>query len=222
MRDHGIGAIDLLVVNLYPFEETVPGGGAFEACIENIDIGGPAMIRAAAKNHQDVTVIVDPEDYANVLDSLQTHQGTQLALRQRLAQKAYARTAAYDAEISNWMAAELEVETPAFRALGGHLQQGLRYGENPHQQAGFYVGGPLREGVATAQQVQGKELSYNNINDTDAAFELVSEFDPADSAACAIIKHANPCGVACGADLPEAFAKALACDPVSALAALLP
>ena len=146
MRDHGIGAIDLLVVNLYPFEETVRGGGAYEACIENIDIGGPAMIRAAAKNHQDVTVIVDPEDYANVLDSLQTHQGTQLALRQRLAQKAYARTAAYDAEISNWMAAELEVETPAFRALGGHLQQGLRYGENPHQQAGFYVGGPLREG----------------------------------------------------------------------------
>ena len=221
MRDHGIGAIDLLVVNLYPFEETVRGGGAYEACIENIDIGGPAMIRAAAKNHQDVTVIVDPEDYANVLDSLQTHQGTQLALRQRLAQKAYARTAAYDAEISNWMAAELEVEAPVFRALGGHLQQGLRYGENPHQQAGFYVGGPLREGVATAQQVQGKELSYNNINDTDAAFELVSEFDPADSAACAIIKHANPCGVACGADLPEAFAKALACDPVSAFGGII-
>ena len=119
------------------------------------------------------------------------------------------------------MAAELEVETPAFRALGGHLQQGLRYGENPHQQAGFYVGGPLREGVATAQQVQGKELSYNNINDTDAAFELVSEFDPADSAACAIIKHANPCGVARGADLPEAFAKALACDPVSAFGGII-
>ncbi len=190
MRDHGIGAIDLLVVNLYPFEETVRGGGTYQACIENIDIGGPAMIRAAAKNHQDVTVIVDPEDYATVLDSLQTHQGTQLVL-------------------------------PAFRALGGHLQQGLRYGENPHQQAGFYVGGPLREGVATAQQVQGKELSYNNINDTDAAFELVSEFDPADSAACAIIKHANPCGVACGADLPEAFAKALACDPVSAFGGII-
>ena len=221
MRDHGIGAIDLLVVNLYPFEETVRGGGTYEACIENIDIGGPAMIRAAAKNHQDVTVIVDPEDYANVLDSLQTHQGTQLALRQRLAQKAFARTAAYDAEISNWMATELEVETPAFRALGGHLQQGLRYGENPHQQAGFYVAGPLREGVATAQQIQGKELSYNNINDTDAAFELVSEFDPADSAACAIIKHANPCGVACGADLPEAFARALACDPVSAFGGII-
>ena len=221
MRDHGIKEIDLLVVNLYPFEETLREGGAYEACIENIDIGGPAMIRAAAKNHQDVTVIVDPEDYANVLDSLQTHQGTQLVLRQRLAQKAYARTAAYDAEISNWMATELEVETPAFRALGGHLQQGLRYGENPHQQAGFYVGGPLREGVATAQQVQGKELSYNNINDTDAAFELVSEFDPADSAACAIIKHANPCGVACGADLPEAFAKALACDPVSAFGGII-
>ena len=145
MRNHGIGAIDLLVVNLYPFEETVRGGGAYEACIENIDIGGPAMIRAAAKNHQDVTVVVDPQDYAGVLDSLQAHEGTQLALRQKLAQKAYARTAAYDAEISNWMAAELDVETPAFRAIGGHLQQGLRYGENPHQQAGFYVGGPLRE-----------------------------------------------------------------------------
>ena len=218
MRDHGIGAIDLLVVNLYPFEETVRGGGTYKACIENIDIGGPAMIRAAAKNHQDVTVIVDPEDYTNVLDSLRTHQGTQLTLRQRLAQKAYARTAAYDAEISNWMAAELEIERPAFRALGGHLQQGLRYGENPHQQAGFYVGGPFREGVATAQQIQGKELSYN---DTDAAFELVSEFDPADSAACAIIKHANPCGVACGADLPEAFTKALACDPVSAFGGII-
>ena len=150
------------------------------------------MFRAADIYHQDVTVVVDPQDYAGVLDSLQAHQGTQLALRQKLAQKAYARTAAYDAEISNWMATELDVETPAFRAIGGHLQQGLRYGENPHQQAGFYVGGPLREGVATAQQVQGKELSYNNINDTDAAFELVSEFDPADSAACAIIKHANP------------------------------
>ena len=221
MREHGIGAIDLLVVNLYPFEETVRGGGAYEACIENIDIGGPAMIRAAAKNHQDVTVIVDPEDYASVLDSLQTHGGTELALRQRLAQKAYARTAAYDAEISNWMAVELNVETPAFRALGGHLQQGLRYGENPHQQAAFYVGGPRREGVATAQQIQGKELSYNNINDTDAAFELVSEFDPADSAACAIIKHANPCGVARGTDLPDAFAKALACDPVSAFGGII-
>ncbi len=221
MRAHDICAIDLLVVNLYPFEETVRADSAIDMCIENIDIGGPAMIRAGAKNHQDVTVIVDPHDYAGVLDALATRQGTDLALRQRLAQKAYARTAAYDAEISNWMAAALNLETPAFRALGGHLQQGLRYGENPHQQAGFYVGGPLREGVATAQQVQGKALSYNNINDTDAAFELVAEFDPADSAACAIIKHANPCGVALGADLPEAFAKALACDPVSAFGGII-
>ena len=144
-----------------------------------------------------------------------------MALRQRLAQKAYARTAAYDAEISNWMAAQLGVETPAFRAIGGHLQQGLRYGENPHQHAAFYVGGPTRAGVATAQQLQGKELSYNNINDTDAAFELVAEFSPHDSAACAIIKHANPCGVALGANLPEAFAKALACDPVSAFGGII-
>ena len=221
MRDHGICAIDLLVVNLYPFEATVKSGGSYDACIENIDIGGPAMIRVAAKNHADVTVIVDPDDYATVLDSLTAENGTDLALRQRLAQKAYARTAAYDAEISNWMAAQLGVETPAFRAIGGHLQQGLRYGENPHQHAAFYVGGPTRAGVATAQQLQGKELSYNNINDTDAAFELVAEFSPHDSAACAIIKHANPCGVALGANLPEAFAKALACDPVSAFGGII-
>ena len=220
MQEHGIGAIDLLVVNLYPFEATVAGGGDAADCIENIDIGGPAMIRAAAKNHNDVTVVVDADDYAAVLAALDGG-GTDLALRRALAQKAYARTAVYDAAISNWMADWLDIEQPAYRAFGGRLQQGLRYGENPHQQAGFYVGGAARAGVATAQQLQGKELSYNNINDTDAAFELVAEFDAADIAACAIIKHANPCGVALGATPAEAFEKALRCDPVSAFGGII-
>ena len=220
MAAHNIAAIDLLVVNLYPFEATVAGGGYYDECIENIDIGGPAMIRAAAKNHADVTVLVDGDDYQAVLDAVD-HGGTDLALRQRLAQKAYARTAAYDAAISNWMAAQLDIEMPAYRGFGGKLQQKLRYGENPHQQAGFYVGDTPRLGIATATQVQGKELSYNNINDTDAAFELVSEFDAAQSAACAIIKHANPCGVAMAGDLPSAFEKALLCDPVSAFGGII-
>ena len=220
MAAHNIAAIDLLVVNLYPFEATVAGGGDYAACVENIDIGGPAMIRAAAKNHNDVAVLVDGDDYDTVVDALK-NGGTDLALRQRLAQKAYARTGAYDAAISNWMAAQLDVDMPPYRALGGKLQQALRYGENPHQQAGFYVGDTPRLGVATAQQIQGKALSYNNINDTDAAFELVAEFDPQDSAACAIIKHANPCGVARGATLSEAFEKALICDPVSAFGGII-
>ncbi len=220
MDAHDIAAIDLLVVNLYPFEATVNAGGTYEDCVENIDIGGPAMIRAAAKNHNDVTVLVDSDDYDAVLAACD-EGGTSLALRQSLAQKAYARTAAYDAAISNWMAAQLDMDTPAYRAVGGKLQQALRYGENPHQQAGFYVGDTPRMGVATATQVQGKALSYNNINDTDAAFELVAEFDPKQHAACAIIKHANPCGVACGKDLSDAFAKALRCDPVSAFGGII-
>ena len=220
MQAHDIAAIDLLVVNLYPFEATVAGGGDYAACVENIDIGGPAMIRAAAKNHNDVAVLVDGDDYDDVLEALAAG-GTDLPLRQKLAQKAYARTAAYDAAISNWMASQLDIDMPAYRAVGGKLQQSLRYGENPHQQAGFYVGDSPRLGVATARQVQGKELSYNNINDTDAAFELVAEFDPAAEAACAIIKHANPCGVATAADLPQAFEKALRCDPVSAFGGII-
>lgn len=220
MQAHDIAAIDLLVVNLYPFEATVASGGDYAACVENIDIGGPAMIRAAAKNHNDVAVLVDGDDYDDVLEALAAG-GTDLPLRQKLAQKAYARTAAYDAAISNWMAAQLDIDMPAYRAVGGKLQQSLRYGENPHQQAGFYVGDSPRLGVATARQVQGKELSYNNINDTDAAFELVAEFDPAAEAACAIIKHANPCGVATAADLPQAFEKALRCDPVSAFGGII-
>jgi phosphoribosylaminoimidazolecarboxamide formyltransferase/IMP cyclohydrolase len=226
MREHAIEGIDLLVSNLYPFEATVAKNAGFEETIENIDIGGPAMIRAAAKNHEYVTVVVDPEDYASVLAELEAHNGaTSLALRRILAQRAYARTAAYDTAISNWLAGELakdgSKEPPRYRSLAGRLRQPLRYGENPHQQAAFYVTGEKRFGVATAEQVQGKELSYNNINDTDAAYELVAEFDPAFSAACAIIKHANPCGVALGSSLADAYRKALACDPVSAYGGIL-
>jgi phosphoribosylaminoimidazolecarboxamide formyltransferase / IMP cyclohydrolase len=217
MRAQNIRPIDLLVVNLYPFEETVGRGADFAACIENIDIGGPAMIRAAAKNHDDVAVLVDAADYAALLDELAQHGGmTTLALRRRLAAKAYARTAAYDAAIANWFARELDDAAPDYRTLGGRLIEKLRYGENPHQSAAFYRIPELRYGVATARQAQGKQLSYNNLNDTDAAYECVAEFDPARTAACAIIKHANPCGVAEGESLLAAYRKALACDPVSA------
>jgi phosphoribosylaminoimidazolecarboxamide formyltransferase/IMP cyclohydrolase len=222
MLAHDIKPIDLLVVNLYPFEATVAKGAAFEHCVENIDIGGPAMIRAAAKNHNDVNVVVDSADYDAVIAELEANGGaTTLALRRRLAQKAFARTAAYDAAISNWFAAELGEQAPPWRAIGGRLLEPMRYGENPHQAAGFYVTGEHRPGVATARQVQGKQLSYNNVNDTDAAFECVSEFDPARTAAVAIIKHANPCGVAEGATLAEAYAKALRCDPVSAFGGII-
>ena len=222
MQAHGIGAIDLLVVNLYPFEQTMQGGADFPHCIENIDIGGPAMIRAAAKNHADVTVVVDPHDYAGLLDELKTHGGaTTLALRQRLAAKAYARTAAYDAAISNWFAGQIGETTPAWRAVGGALAETLRYGENPHQTAAFYRTPDRRFGVATARQVQGKQLSYNNLNDTDAAYECVAEFDPQRTAACVIVKHANPCGVAEGDNLLDAYRKALACDPVSAFGGIV-
>jgi phosphoribosylaminoimidazolecarboxamide formyltransferase/IMP cyclohydrolase len=219
---HGISLIDLLVVNLYPFEATLAAGGDFDACIENIDIGGPAMIRAAAKNHADVTVVVDPTDYEAVLAELAAHEGaTTLQLRRRLAQKAYARTASYDAAISNWLAGQIGIDTPPYRALGGSLVEPMRYGENPHQSAAFYKLPESRPGVATARQLQGKQLSYNNINDTDAAFECVAEFDPARTAAVVIVKHANPCGVAEGTSLRDAYEKALACDPVSAFGGIV-
>jgi len=222
MTDHGIAPIDLLVVNLYPFEATVEKGAPFEDCIENIDIGGPAMIRAAAKNHDDVAVVVEAQDYQAVLDELAANQGaTTLALRRRLAAKAYARTAAYDAAISNWFALQNNTDAPDYRALGGRLVQPLRYGENPHQSAAFYRTPEQRFGVATARQVQGKELSYNNINDTDAAYECVAEFDARRTAAVAIIKHANPCGVAEGPDLVSAYRKALACDSTSAFGGIV-
>ncbi len=217
MRTHRIRPIDILVVSLYPFEETVARGGDFADCIENIDIGGPAMIRAAAKNHDDVAVIVELSDYAALLDELTMHNGmTTLALRRRLAAKAFARTAAYDAAIANWFAKDLDDIAPDYRAFGGRLIERLRYGENPHQAAAFYRAPDTRFGVATARQAQGKQLSYNNINDTDAAYECVAEFDPARTAACAIVKHANPCGVAEGDSLLDAYRKALACDKTSA------
>ncbi|HLJ72143.1 MAG TPA: bifunctional phosphoribosylaminoimidazolecarboxamide formyltransferase/IMP cyclohydrolase, partial [Roseiarcus sp.] len=222
MLAHNIAPIDLLVVNLYPFEETLQRGRSFDEMIENIDIGGPAMIRGAAKNHSDVAVIVEPNQYASLIEELQRHDGaTSLAFRRALAQRAYARTAAYDAAISNWLAGVTGEAAPPWRAFGGALIEAMRHGENPHQAAGFYAGPEKRPGVATARQAQGKQLSYNNVNDTDAAFELVAEFDPTRVAAVAIIKHANPCGVAEGETLVEAYRKALACDSVSAFGGIV-
>ncbi len=221
MREHAIQPIDLVVVNLYPFEQTLFKDSSFSDRIENIDIGGPALVRAAAKNHNDVTVVVDPADYAIVLKEIEARGGTTLALRRQLAAKAYARTAAYDAAISNWLAIEVGESAPTWRAFGGKLMEKLRYGENPHQEAAFYSGMDRRFGVATARQLQGKELSYNNINDTDAAYECVAEFDPKRTAAAVIVKHANPCGVAEGGSLLDAYKKALACDPVSAFGGIV-
>jgi phosphoribosylaminoimidazolecarboxamide formyltransferase / IMP cyclohydrolase len=219
MADHGIAPIDLVVVNLYPFEATVAQGASFETAIENIDIGGPALIRAAAKNHDFVTVVVDPADYAGVIAEMRARKGaTTLALRKRLAAKAYARTGAYDAAIGRWFADRLGDTFPECLVAAGSRKQPLRYGENPHQEAAFYIGGKARPGVATARQLQGKELSYNNLNDTDAAFELVAEFE---ETAVAIVKHANPCGVAVGSTLIEAYRKAHACDPVSAFGGVI-
>jgi len=222
MEDHGIAPIDLLVVNLYPFEETVAKRADYDTCVENIDIGGPAMIRAAAKNHAHVTTVVDVEDYDRLLGDMDQHGGaTCPRFRRKLAQTAFARTAAYDAAVSTWMAGAVGVEVPRRRAFAGTLAQELRYGENPHQKAAFYTDGSARPGVATATQVQGKALSYNNINDTDAAFELVSEYPAGKGPACAIIKHANPCGVARGATLVEAYRRAFDCDRTSAFGGIV-
>ena len=222
MAAHGIEPIDLLIVNLYPFEETVAKGADHATCIENIDIGGPAMIRAAAKNHRFVAVVTDAADYAPLLDQMRSHDGaTTLAFRQKLALSAYSRTAAYDAAVSGWMAQALGEPTPRHRAFAGRLAQPLRYGENPHQAAAFYTDGTGRMGVATARQWQGKELSYNNINDTDAAFELVAEFAPSAGPACAIIKHANPCGVGQGPTMLEAYSRAYDCDRTSAFGGIV-
>ncbi len=222
LAEQGIGPIDLVVVSLYPFEETVASGASEAAIVENIDIGGPALIRAAAKNHAGVAVVVDPDDYAPLLEELQAAGGsTVLETRRRLAAKAFSRTAAYDSAIGSWFARVTGEATPKWRSFAGMLRERLRYGENPHQSAGFYVGGDARPGVATARQTQGKELSYNNIADTDAAYELVAEFDPAETAAVAIIKHANPSGVGTAATLTEAYAKALLSDPVSAFGGIV-
>lgn len=224
-QDHNIGDIDLVVVNLYPFVETVAKGGDYDECIENIDIGGPAMIRSAAKNHEFVTIITDPQDYKLILKDMENHEGsTTYATRQKLAANAYAMTATYDSNIASWFSTQLkkqqgEQDWPRRISFSGTLKQPLRYGENPHQQAALYmIDGSTPPGAAHATQVQGKELSYNNINDTDAAFETVAEFD---QPAVAIIKHANPCGVAIGDNINQAYERALMCDPVSAFGGII-
>jgi len=217
---HNIPPIDLVVVNLYPFRQTAAKGADFETCIENIDIGGPAMVRSGAKNHAFVAVVTDPSQYEGVVLELTEHGGgTSLDFRKKLAAAAYAHTASYDSAISSWFAEQLGDEYPDAWSLAARKQQTLRYGENPHQSAGFYISDPDKPGVSNAIQVQGKELSYNNINDTDAAFELVSEFT--ETPAIAIIKHANPCGVATGADLLSAYKRAFACDTVSAFGGII-
>jgi phosphoribosylaminoimidazolecarboxamide formyltransferase / IMP cyclohydrolase len=218
MDEHGIAPIDLVVVNLYPFEATVADGAGFDDCVENIDIGGPAMIRSAAKNHAHVAVLTEPSQLAEARAEIEARGGTTLALRRRLAAAAYARTAAYDAAISGWFAAQAGEEFPPRLAFAGGLKQTLRYGENPHQRAAFYTDGTARPGIATAVQAQGKELSYNNLNDTDAAIEAVAEFD---APAIVIVKHANPCGVAVAESLAVAWDRALRCDPVSAFGGIV-
>ncbi len=218
MAEHAIAPIDLVAVNLYPFEATVARGAAFEDCIETIDIGGPAMIRSAAKNHESVAVLTEPAHYAKVLEDIAAHGGTTLETRRKLAAGAYARTAAYDSAISGWFAGQLGEDYPERFSFSGAKKQALRYGENPHQSAAFYTTSPARFGVATATQHQGKELSYNNYNDTDAAFECVAEFD---EPSVVIVKHANPCGVATALNLADAWDVALACDPVSAFGGIV-
>ena len=218
--ENHIEDIDLLVVNLYPFEATLAKGADEETMIENIDIGGPAMIRAAAKNHASVTVIVDPADYASVFVEIEKSGSTSLNTRKALAAKAFARTASYDAAIANWFNRTNKIEAPLFFAIGGKLQQSLRYGENPHQKAAVYRSGDQRSGIVDAQQIQGKELSYNNFNDADAALEALREF-PFDKPTCVIVKHANPCGVATGSNLAEAYHKALICDQTSAFGGII-
>jgi len=218
MDEHGIGPIDIVWIDLYPFESTVASGAAFDAVIENIDIGGPAMIRSGSKNHGYVAVAVDAVSIGLIVEALKVDGTTSLALRKSLAARAFARTAAYDAAVSGWFAAQLEDVAPPRKCIAGALAQTLRYGENPHQTGAFYRTGEARPGVAYATQVQGKELGYNNIADADAAYELVAEFE---APACVIVKHANPCGVAVGGDLSEAYARALECDAVSAFGGVI-
>ena len=220
MAAHGIGPIDLLVVSLYPFEAAVWGGEEAAVCVENIDIGGPAMIRSAAKNHDAVTVVVDPADYDGIAAEISTEGGVTAEARQWLAAKAFARTAAYDSMVAGWLAerAGAGVGTFPWYSIGGPRRTPLRYGENPHQQAALFATGMAEPGVAHARQLQGKALSFNNLNDADAAFRLVAEFaDPA----VAIIKHANPAGVATALVTADAFRLALRCDPVSAFGGIV-
>ena len=222
ISEQEIENIDLLVVNLYPFEDTIKNKSDYKTCIENIDIGGPAMIRAAAKNHESVAVIVDPDDYDEIINEMNNNDLslTKETLKE-LAFKAFARTAAYDSIISNWISNEMDIPLGKYKSIGGIEHQNLRYGENPHQKAKFYNEGSNVCGLITANQIQGKGLSYNNINDTNAAFELVSEFDPSLKSAVAIIKHANPCGVAIGDNLSSTYKKALRCDSVSAFGSII-
>ncbi len=220
MKTHGIGAIDFVIVNLYPFEATVARGAEPHEVIENIDIGGPSMLRSAAKNFRFVTVVTEPEDYARVAQEVAEHAGhTTETLRRELAAKVYARTAAYDAAIAAWFATQAGERLPERMVISAVKASGLRYGENPHQQAALYVTGQPTPGVATATQVQGKELSFNNLNDGDAAFLLASELTEAP--AVAIIKHANPCGVAMGTSVADAYRRAFASDPVSAFGGII-
>ena len=218
MDEHGIGAIDIVWIDLYPFEQTVASGAGFDAIIENIDIGGPAMIRSGSKNHGYVAVAVDAESIALIVEAVTADGSTDLALRKRLAARAFARTAAYDAAVSSWFAGQLDDAAPARKSIAGSLAQTLRSGENPHQTGSFYRTGEARPGVAYATQIQGKELGYNNIADADAAYELVAEFE---GPACVIVKHANPCGVAVGNTLSQAYARALECDAVSAFGGVI-
>ena len=222
MEEHQIGAIDLVVVNLYPFLNTVMGGADRETVIENIDIGGPSMVRSAAKNHKYVAIVTNPADYATLLEQLDEHGGTTLEFRKKLAAKAYALTAAYDSTISQWFAfADQGERWPQSWTRASALKMPLRYGENPHQQAALYLPvGPAAQGVAQAEQVQGKELSYNNLNDANAALELVAEFREADPT-IVLVKHANPCGVATRGKLLDAWGEALACDSVSAFGGIV-
>jgi len=222
MAEHAIGAIDLVVVNLYPFEATVAKGAERDEIIENIDIGGPSMVRSAAKNHAYVTILTDPADYAALLAELESSGGTTYDFRRRMAAKAYAATAAYDSMISQWFATVDQGQTfPETLAVTGRLATTLRYGENPHQSAALYVpNGPRINGLAQGRQLQGKELSYNNYADADAALELVAEF-AGQAPAVVIVKHANPCGVAQGATLLDAWHGALECDSVSAFGGIV-
>jgi len=223
MDEHNIDPIDMVVINLYPFEETVAKGAGFDECIENIDIGGPSMIRSAAKNHKDVVVITNPASYEEIKSEIEENNGNVSSEKKRiLALEAFSKTASYDSAISNWFCKQEDITFPETLNISSKQKQVLRYGENPHQKAALYVNDDTVAGVANATQLQGKELSYNNIADTDAAFDLVSEFTTtSDEVACAIIKHANPCGVAIGSDIIDAYRRALACDPVSAYGGIL-
>ncbi|MGQ9659616.1 MAG: bifunctional phosphoribosylaminoimidazolecarboxamide formyltransferase/IMP cyclohydrolase [Thermochromatium sp.] len=225
MAEYGIPPIDLVVVNLYPFEQTVANPDCdLETAIEHIDIGGPALLRAAAKNHAGVTVVVDAADYERVAAEIQATGGVSEATRFDLAVKVFEHTARYDGAIANYLSARAESEAgagfPRTLTLQFKRRQVMRYGENPHQKAAFYVEHRVREvGIATATQLQGKELSYNNIADTDAALECVKQFDEAP--ACVIVKHANPCGVALGATLVESYDRAYRTDPESAFGGII-